>query len=80
MVATVFQLYFPDSGSKMSITLSEPALSENGLPNDRSFHMPDPSAPGVGKTIQIDADCDNGGMAAVDARIPANHEPLPGPR
>jgi hypothetical protein len=64
MVATSFQLYFPDSGSKMSFTLSDPSLSESGLPNDHSFHMPDPQAPGVGKTIQIDADCDGGGVAA----------------
>jgi hypothetical protein len=58
MVATVYQLYFPDSLSKMSFTLHEPALSADGAPNNVSFHMPEPRSAGVGHVIQIDADCD----------------------
>ncbi|MCC6422068.1 MAG: hypothetical protein IT447_01190 [Phycisphaerales bacterium] len=55
MVARVYRLYFPDSGSKMNFTLSDVALQRNGKPDDRTFRFPD--RPGVSNIIQIDQGC-----------------------
>jgi len=54
-VATQYKLFFPDSGSKMTFTLTDVALSRNGKPDDRTFRFP--TQPGVSHIIQIDQGC-----------------------
>lgn len=54
-VATEFDLFFPDSRTKMKIELSNVSLSRRGVPNDKSIRFP--AEPGVSKVIQIDANC-----------------------
>jgi hypothetical protein len=41
-VATRYLLFFPESGSHVSLTLRDAALSHNGFPKAASFRMPDP--------------------------------------
>ena len=57
-VATTYNLYFPDTGSKMQFTLNDQALNKNGVPHAGSIHMPDPRNAGVKNVNQIDEDCD----------------------
>jgi hypothetical protein len=57
MVATNYRLYFPDSGSKLSMQLTDVALAgPRGVPNDRSFRF-DSNRTGTSKAIQLDAAC-----------------------
>lgn len=53
MVATTYRLFFPDSGSKISIDLDDIALKRNNAPNQRSFVFPGENA-GVDRVIQLD--------------------------
>jgi hypothetical protein len=56
MAATYYRLFFPETGTKMSFTLTDVTISHNGFPKAISFRMPDPnqlSASGV-KVIQVD--------------------------
>jgi hypothetical protein len=57
-IATLYKLQFPDTGSKMQFTLSDQAISHNGIPRPGGIHMPDPDSAGVKNVIQIDKDCD----------------------
>jgi len=56
-MATQYQLYFPDSGSKLSMQLADVALNgPRGVPNDRSFRF-SPDRTGTSKVIQLDEAC-----------------------
>ena len=52
-IASQFDMLFPESGSKFSITLKQLEDSHNNAPNGRSFAFPGDRA-GVSRTIQID--------------------------
>jgi hypothetical protein len=57
-VAARYRLFFPDSGSKITLTLRDMQIqTEEGIPDDRSFRMPDPKKAGVSKVVQIDEEC-----------------------
>ena len=57
-LARVYRLSFPDSGSKITLSLEEVRLrSDAGAPNARSFAMPNPERAGVSKVVQIDENC-----------------------
>lgn len=56
-IATRYNLFFPDTGSKMQFTLSDQALSKNGIPRENSIHLPDLANPGVKNVVQVDKDC-----------------------
>jgi hypothetical protein len=57
-LARVYRLSFPDSGSKITISLNEVRLeTDEGIPNGRSFAMPNPANAGVDKVVQIDEAC-----------------------
>ena len=57
-LARIYRLSFPDSGSKITLSLEEVRLrSDEGAPNARSFVMPDPERAGVKKVVQIDENC-----------------------
>ena len=56
-VARTFDLWFPDTGSRMTLTLADPAITHEGrrgvvLPNDASFRRPEV---GGDREIQVDA-------------------------
>jgi hypothetical protein len=55
VVAHAYALEFPDSGSTMSITVSEARLSYRGKPDDNSFQFPPDT--GDSKVIQLDEAC-----------------------
>ena len=59
-VATEYRLYFPDSGSKLSLHFTDVALSQplrsRQVPDDRSFHF-DPERTYTSKVIQLDEAC-----------------------
>jgi hypothetical protein len=55
-VATRYELFFPDSGSKLRLQLDDVKLSRKGAPNDASFRF-SPQRAGVAKVIQLDEDC-----------------------
>lgn len=57
-VATRYRLFFPESGSKITLQLREMRLENEGVPNDRSIAFPNPRTAGVSKEVQIDKDCD----------------------
>ena len=57
MVATYYDLFFPETKSTMTIRLSDLALrARTGQPKPGMIRFPDD--PGVSKVIQIDADCE----------------------
>lgn len=57
-LARIYRLSFPESGSKITLSLDEVLLrTEDGFPAERSFVMPDPDKAGVAKVVQIDEDC-----------------------
>lgn len=57
-LARVYRLSFPESGSKITLSLNEVLLrTEEGIPTERSVAMPDPDKAGVSKVVQIDEDC-----------------------
>jgi hypothetical protein len=60
-VATDYRLYFPENGSKMSLTLSEMVLCQKGVPCRRGIEFPGttPDQAGVGKVVALDAACGN---------------------
>ena len=55
-IATDYQLYFPDTGSKMVIQLDDIALDKNGVPSRRGIVFPGttPDDAGVREVIQLD--------------------------
>jgi hypothetical protein len=59
-VATSYRLYFPDSGSKLSMQMTDVALTHGEgsrlIPNDRSFRF-DPERTRTSKVIQLDEAC-----------------------
>jgi hypothetical protein len=60
LVATSYRLYFPDSGSKLSMQMTDVALSHGdgarAVPNDRSFQF-NPERTRTSKVIQLDEAC-----------------------
>jgi hypothetical protein len=54
-VARRFELYFPDTGTTMSLQLSDVELRRGPVPNDASFAFPGDRA-GVSKVIRVDAE------------------------
>jgi hypothetical protein len=57
-IATTYTMRFPATGSKLKFTLSDMALTNNGLPREGTIHLPDLGNPGVKRVIQVDAACD----------------------
>ena len=55
-VATQYRLYFPDTGTKMWLRLSEVALDRNGVPARRGIVFPRDF--NVGNVIQVDRACE----------------------
>ena len=53
-VAARYELYFPDSGSRMTIELDDLALKRNNAPNQRSFTFPAGDRAGVSRIVAID--------------------------
>lgn len=58
-IATQYKLYFPESGSTMSITLDEVKLDNKGVPLRRGIVFPGatPDEAGVREVIKLDQDC-----------------------
>jgi hypothetical protein len=56
-VATLYDLSFPDTGSRMILRLNDPQLSRKGFPKDGSFDLPPLEKAGVAKVIQVDEAC-----------------------
>ena len=54
MLASRYDLFFPDSGSRFVIELTDLDRSRNGAPTARSFQFPGDDRSGVSKVIQID--------------------------
>ena len=54
MLASTYQLYFPDTGSRLRIDLSDLALSRNRAPNAASFRFPGDKS-GAKRAIDVDA-------------------------
>lgn len=57
VVARRLDLLLPDSGSAMTIDLTQVKLTSNGRPREGSFAMPDPSTAGARKVQQVDEEC-----------------------
>jgi hypothetical protein len=57
-VATSYRLYFPETRTKMSITLSDLTLDKNGIPARRGLRFPDLDKAGVAHVVQIDEGCE----------------------
>lgn len=57
--ATLYRLYFPDSGSKLSIEVEELAFSKGQVPKTRGIVFPgdNPQQAGVREVIKLDRDC-----------------------
>jgi hypothetical protein len=53
-VATSYRLFFPDTGSRMTIDLDDVALKRNNAPNERSFTFPAGERAGVSRIVAID--------------------------
>ena len=62
-MATSYKLYFPDTGTKMSLDLSELKPEVNGVPTRRGIVFPGETAEeaGVAKVIQLDQECEKQG-------------------
>jgi hypothetical protein len=54
MLASRYDLFFPDSGSRFVIELADLERTRNGAPSVRSFQFPGDDRAGVSKVIQID--------------------------
>jgi hypothetical protein len=56
-IATAYELFFPETGSKMDLTLSGLVLSKGegprAVPSDRSFAAPNPQRAGVKNIVEI---------------------------
>lgn len=59
VVATRYELFFPDTGTKMAFDLSEMEPCRNGVPCRRGIVFPGVEEAGVSKVIQLDQPCDN---------------------
>jgi hypothetical protein len=58
VVATDYDLFFPETGSKLRLWLGQVKLSNRGAPSARTFNFsPEPKRLGVSKVIQLDARC-----------------------
>ena len=61
-VARQYDLWFPDTGSTMTLRLDDPALTHKAgrltFPNDNSFRRPEPDDPG--RATHVDAECGGG--------------------
>jgi hypothetical protein len=55
-VAGVYDLSFPDTGSRMILRLRDTLVSRKGFPKDISFQLPLQN-PGVGKVVEVDEAC-----------------------
>jgi outer membrane lipoprotein-sorting protein len=55
IIASEYRLFFPSTEATMLVRLRDISTRRNSLPNDASFRFP--SQPGVGRVIQVDADC-----------------------
>lgn len=62
-VATSYKLYFPDTGTKMSLDLAELKPEVNGVPTRKGIVFPGDTAEeaGVAKVIQLDQECETTG-------------------
>ena len=67
-IATVYRLRFPDTGSSMTFSLSQQALTKNGVPRAGVIHLPNLNNPGVKNVIQVDAACDQAETPAAPPR------------
>jgi hypothetical protein len=56
-VATDYQLFFPDTGSRMSFKLTEVELERNGVPSRRGIVFPQGDLQKFAKVIQLDEAC-----------------------
>lgn len=56
MIATRYELFFPENGSRMFLRLRDPMLSRRGIPNQHSFPFPSPTLP-PDRIIQVDENC-----------------------
>jgi hypothetical protein len=56
-IASEYRLFFPESGSRLLLRLSEPALKNKGLPNDGTFRFNPSAGGGVAKVFQLDEAC-----------------------
>ncbi len=54
MVASMYRLYFPDTGSTMSFELDEVATHRDAVPNDKTFSFPTAERAGVSHMKQVD--------------------------
>jgi hypothetical protein len=52
-VATIFRLFFPDTGTRMRFHLTKLKPTNNGIPNEHSFRF-DPDLAGVGHVERVD--------------------------
>jgi hypothetical protein len=57
LLPTRYDLFFPDTGSKMQFVLRDEMLTKNGIPHPGSIHLPDLTRSGVKTVVQIDKDC-----------------------
>jgi hypothetical protein len=59
-IATNYQLFFPESGTKMTFDLSEMVPCKNGVPCRKGIAFPGSTAAeaGVGEVIQLDQKCE----------------------
>lgn len=53
-IPTIYDLYFPDTGSKMQFMLREQVLAKSGVPHEGSIKLPNLANPGVSNVIQVD--------------------------
>lgn len=56
-VATNYQLFFPDTGSRMTFDLKEVAFERNGVPTRRGIVFPQADLERFAKVIQLDEAC-----------------------
>jgi hypothetical protein len=59
LVATSFQLFFPENGSRMKIDIEDLRLSKKDVPAKRGIEFPgaNPNQAGVNEVIKLDKDC-----------------------
>ncbi|MCS7034521.1 MAG: hypothetical protein NZ561_11100, partial [Phycisphaerae bacterium] len=54
MIATQYQLFFPDRQARLKLDLSTVRLSHNGVPREGSIRFPGPEGAGVTNSICVD--------------------------
>lgn len=57
-VASTFRLFFPDTGTRMELDLTDVMLDKRGIPTRRGMVFPDPAKAGVQNVIQVDKACE----------------------